>query len=146
MNCKTLTRTILATLLVVVALPAAARQLNVPPSKRADYWILTNESVDAMVPNSGVNLDKPGCAAISYDIGTDGVTRNIQIRKVIPAGDLGVVAQSVIKGFRYAPSSRNPEQLPVHTYYIVPFNLPADPAARQRITHACDLPGFERTG
>jgi hypothetical protein len=146
MNRNTLTRIILAATLVVIALPASARQVNVSPSERAHYWILTNRTVDAMVPNSGVNLDKPGCAAVSYDIGSDGVTRNIKIRKVVPAGDLGVVAKSVIQGFRYSPSSRNPNQIPVHTYYIVPFNLPADPAARQRITHACDLPGFDRTG
>lgn len=144
MKKKLLLSSVIFSVAASVMIPAMAQPVLVPPSRLAHYWILTNKTVDAMVPNYGVNLDKPGCAAISYMIGSDGVTRDIRIRKVVPAGDLGVVAKSVIQGFRYAPSSRNPSEIPVRTYYIVPFNLPADPAARQRVTHACDLPGYDR--
>lgn len=127
---------------LMLAATASAQPVVVPPSKLAMYWILSNKTVDAMVPNYGVNLDKPGCASVTYTIGADGVTRNIQVRKVVPAGDLGKVAASVIQNFRYTASSRNPDETPVYTYYVVPFNLPADKASRQRIVAACKLSGF----
>lgn len=116
---------------------------KVAPEHLTDFWILLNTKVDADVPNTGRNLDKPGCAAVSYLIGTDGVPRDIQVRKVVPDGDLGKVAASAIANFRYGPSLNNRSDAPVSTYYIVPFNAPDDTAQRQQLTAACRLPGYE---
>ncbi|HEU0276817.1 MAG TPA: energy transducer TonB [Rhodanobacteraceae bacterium] len=116
----------------------------VQPDQLTAYWVMTNTSLNVDVPNAGVNLDKPTCSAVTYMIGADGVTRDIVVRKTIPAGDLATVAKSAVKDMHYAPGARNAERQPVFTYLIVPFNLPADPAARQRITDACKLEGFPR--
>lgn len=124
------------------AWPAHAQVRIVAPAQRANYWVLATHEFEADVPNMGRNLHKPTCVAVAYTIGADGKTRNLKVRKMVPKGDLNQVALSVIKHFQYTPSSSNPNQVPVRTYYIVPFNLPKDRAARQRITHACDLPGF----
>lgn len=125
-----------------VATAALAATRTVAPDRLPNYWRLTNTTVDAMMPNSGKNLDKPGCAAVSYTIGSDGVTRDIAVRKVVPASALGPVAASIIKNFHYAPAPQNSAGVPVSTYYIVQFNMPAEPAERERLTRACDLPGY----
>jgi hypothetical protein len=116
--------------------------LVVQPDHLDDYWVMTNTSLNVDVPNSGVNLDKPTCSAITYLIGSDGVTRDIVVRKTVPAGDLETVARSAVKDMHYAPGAKNAERRPVFTYIIVPFNLPDDPAARKRITDACLLADF----
>ena len=103
---------------------------------------MTNTSLDVDVPNSGVNLSKPTCAAVTYMIGSDGVTRDIVVRKTIPAGDLKTVAASAVKDMHYVPGKDNVGREPVFTYIIIPFNLPADPAARKQITDACTLADF----
>ena len=36
----------------------------------------------------------------------------------------------------------NKDSTPVSTYYVVSFNLPADPAQAKQITDACKLPGY----
>ena len=116
----------------------------VPPDKLTSYWVMTNTSLDVDVPNSGVNLEKPACSAVTYMIGADGVTRDIVVRKTIPAGDLTTVAASAVKDMHYVPGSINGAREPVFTYIIVPFNLPAYPAARKRITDACILADFPK--
>jgi hypothetical protein len=49
-----------------------------------------------------------------------------------------------VKNFRYGPSLTNRNSEPVSTYFIVPFNLPADEAQRKSIVAACKLPGFDQ--
>ncbi|HJP97601.1 MAG TPA: energy transducer TonB [Rhodanobacteraceae bacterium] len=118
--------------------------ITVQPDHLTDYWVMTNTSLDVDVPNSGVNLDKPTCSAVTYMIGSDGVPRDIVVVKTIPAGDLAVVAKSAVKDMQYAPGANNAERQPVFTYIIIPFNLPPDPAARKRITDACTLKEFPK--
>ena len=77
-------------------------------------------------------------------IGADGVPRDIVVRKTIPAGDLTTVAASAVKDMRYVAGSKNPAHEPVFTYLVIPFNLPADPAERKKITDACVLKDFPR--
>jgi hypothetical protein len=114
----------------------------VQPGQLDHYWVMTNTSLDVDVPNMGTNLDKPTCSAVTYMIGSDGVTRDIVVRKTIPAGDLETVAASAVKDMHYVPGADNAVRAPVFTYLIVPFNLPADAATRKRITDACILQGF----
>jgi len=131
--------------LLVSAVSAAAISTNirvVQPADLSNYWVMTNTSLNVDVPNSGVNLSKPTCAAVTYMIGSDGVTRDIVVRKTIPAGDLKTVAASAVKDMHYVPGKDNVGREPVFTYIIIPFNLPADPAARKQITDACTLADF----
>ena len=114
----------------------------VQPGQLNSYWVMTNTSLNVDVPNSGVNLEKPTCAAVTYMVGSDGVTRDIVVRKTIPAGDLKTVAASAVKDMHYVPGKDNVGREPVFTYIIIPFNLPADPAARKQITDACTLADF----
>jgi hypothetical protein len=114
----------------------------VQPDRLNDYWVMTNTSLNVDVPNSGVNLEKPTCSAVTYMIGSDGVTRDIVVRKTIPAGDLKTVAASAVKDMHYVPGASNAARSPVFTYIVIPFNLPTDPAARRQITDACVLKDF----
>ena len=117
---------------------------TVQPADLTSYWVMTNTSLNVDVPNSGVNLSKPPCSAVPYMIGADGVPRDIVVRKTIPAGDLTTVAASAVKDMRYVAGSKNPAHEPVFTYLVIPFNLPADPAERKKITDACVLKDFPR--
>lgn len=132
--------------LAIAALPAPAQVgsgiLAVPPERLSNYWVMTNTSLDVDVPNRGKNLDKPTCAAVTYMIGSDGRTRDVKVRRVVPEGDLDIVAASAVKDMRYDAGPDNKAMAPVFTYIIVPFNLPNDPAARKRITDACTLADF----
>lgn len=121
---------------------AASNLRAVPPEQLDHYWLMTNTEIDADVPNFGRNLDKPTCAAVTYEIGADGVTRDIVVRRVVPAGDLALVAKSAVADLHYAPASGNSAREPVFTYIIMPFNLPPDPATRAKITAACKLADF----
>ena len=137
-----------------IALAAAAFACNavaaigpniraVQPDHLDDYWVLANYStLTADVPNSGTNLSKPTCSAVTYMIGSDGVTRDIVVRRTIPAGDLKSAAASLVKNMRYSAGAKNAAREPVFTYIVVPFNLPADKTARKRITDACTLTDF----
>lgn len=140
-----MSRSILAALLFTSAASFSAvgpNILAVQPDHISDYWVMTNTSLDVDVPNSGVNLEKPTCSAVTYLIGSDGVTRDIVVVKTIPAGDLSTVAKSAVKDMHYVPGAKNAERQPVFTYIVMPFNLPDDPAARKRITDACVLKDF----
>ncbi|HET6913045.1 MAG TPA: energy transducer TonB [Rhodanobacteraceae bacterium] len=121
---------------------AASNLRAVPPEQLDHYWWMTNTQIDADVPNFGRNLEKPTCAAVTYEIGADGVTRDIVVRRVVPAGDLGQVAKSAVADLHYAPAPDNSAREPVFTYIIMPFNLPPDPATRAKITAACKLADF----
>lgn len=135
-----------AALVFVFGAPTALAQtqaLKVSPERLANYWLLTNSSVDATVPNSGHGLTQPGCAAVSYTIGTDGATRDITVRKVVPStSDFASIAVSVIRQFHYQLGPHNDLQRPVSTYYIVPFNLAKTSDGGKAITKACALPGY----
>lgn len=136
-------RGLLLGLALVCAAPVMAQaEHKVAPESLNSYWILLNTKVDADVPNSGRNLDKPVCAAVTYSIGSDGATMNVEVAKVVPDSDLGAVGKSVVTRFHYGPSLTNKDSTPVSTYYVVSFNLPADPAQAKRITDACKLPGY----
>lgn len=130
-----------ATLIATCAF-AASNLRAVPPEQLDHYWLMTNTEIDADVPNFGRNLDKPTCAAVTYMIGADGKTREIVVRRVVPAGDLASVAKSAVADLHYAPASANSAREPVFTYIIMPFNLPPDPATRAKITAACKLADF----
>ena len=139
--------TLAATLLAASAAATAAARSNiqaVQPDRLANYWVMTNTSLDVDVPNSGLNLSKPTCAAVTYMIGADGVTRDIVVRKTIPSGDLKTVAASAVKDMHYVPGADNAARVPVFTYIIIPFNLPADPATRKKLTNACLLKDFPK--
>ncbi|KGI78480.1 energy transducer TonB [Oleiagrimonas soli] len=126
------------------ATPAFAQTRTVAPDRLPGYWNMTKSEVDGQVPNVGRKLDQPGCAAVSYMIGSDGVPRNLKARKVVPAdSDFGSIAVSLVRNFRYAPSDDNTASVPVSTYYIVRFNMPSDPAARAALLAQCKLPGYD---
>lgn len=115
---------------------------TVGPDQLDDYWVRTNTSLTVDVPNSGIGLERPTCSAVTYMIGSDGATHHIVVRRTVPAGDLKTVAASAVKDFNYVPGANNPGREPVFTYIIIPFNLPADLAARKQITDACILKDF----
>jgi hypothetical protein len=126
--------------LVPVLAQAQARKID--PKDLYRYWILLNTSVQMDAPNSGLNLDKPGCAAVSYTVGSDGVPMDVQLVKLVPKSDLGPMALSAVRNFRYGPSLANRIGEPMATYYIVPFNAPAGKAQRQQLIDSCKLPGY----
>ena len=147
MNTKSrrLTQALVLALSLAGAAPLLAQNIRmVGPEQIQSYWIMLNTKVDADVPNSGSNMDKPGCVAVSYMIGSDGIPQNVTVRKVAPQSDLGAVAKSVAGNFRYGPALSNKTHEPVNTYFIVPFNLPEDAAQKKAIINACKLPGFDQ--
>ncbi|MFC4764032.1 energy transducer TonB [Dyella koreensis] len=131
-------------LVAAVVTPALAQSQArmVGPEHLSSYWILLNTKVDADIPNSGHNLDKPGCVAVSYMIGSDGKTQDVAVRKVVPQSDLGPVAQGIVTRFQYGQSLTNKNKEPVATYYVVPFNMPSDAAEKAKLIAACQLPGY----
>ncbi|GAP65620.1 TonB family protein [Mizugakiibacter sediminis] len=141
--------------LLATAATAEAATRRVAPERLEHYWILSNRAdLTADAPISGRNLDKPSCAAVSYTIGSDGATYDLKLERVVPPGDLGKVAMSLVANMRYAFAPGNLAREPVRTYLIVPFNLPRPPAdassaaqaevqaERDRIGAACRLPGY----
>jgi outer membrane biosynthesis protein TonB len=128
---------------LAAALPALAQQARkVAPEELSHDWSLLNRDVAVDVPNSGVNIYKPSCIAVTYVIGTDGVPMNVQVAKMVPSSDLGKAAVSAVSNFRYGPSLTNKNHTPVATYYVIPFNAPDDPAKRAQVTAPCKLPGY----
>ena len=122
--------------------PVLAQSRKVNEANLYRYWILLNRSVTLDAPNSGQNLMTPGCAAVTYVIGSDGVPRDVQVARLVPPSDLGGVALSAVKQFRYGPSLTNRSRDPISTYYVVPFNSPDDPAGRKKVMQPCQLPGY----
>ena len=143
---RTTTRS--ASSLLVAALlaggaPAMAQEVHrLAPEQLSSEWVLLNRDVSVDVPNSGVNIYKPGCVAVTYTIGSDGVPMNVQVAKMAPQSDLGKAAVSAVSNFRYGPSLGNKNHMPVATYYVVPFNAPDDPAQRAQLMAPCKLPGY----
>jgi hypothetical protein len=139
---RRLTRSLLLVPALACATPVLAQANRVDPQNLYHYWIRLNTKVNVDVPNSGLNLTKPGCVAVTYEIGSDGVPMHVQVAKVVPKSDLGSAALSAVKNFRYGPSLTNKIGQPIATYYIVPFNSPDDAAAQQQLIDACKLPGY----
>lgn len=126
------------------AIPALAAGPPVAPERVPYYWMVTNSAVEATIPNSGHNMQEPGCASVRYSIGSDGETRDVELGKVVPASDLGPVAVSIVENFHYQAAVENPAERPIRTYYTVQFNMRAlDAHQRERMMAACDLPGYE---
>ncbi|GLQ90590.1 energy transducer TonB [Dyella flagellata] len=129
--------------LLAAGMPAMAQEApRVAPDQLSQDWVLLNRDVSVDVPNSGVNLYKPSCIAVTYLIGNDGVPMNVQVAKMAPSSDLGKAAVSAVSHFRYGPSLSNKNHTPVATYYVVPFNSPDDPAKRAQLMAPCKLPGY----
>ncbi|HEX7341895.1 MAG TPA: energy transducer TonB [Rhodanobacteraceae bacterium] len=130
------------------ATPALAQYRShlrkVAPSQLTNYWIRTNTYVDADAPNSGQGLDKIGCAAVTYIIGTDGKTHDVKVVRVIPStSDFQITARSFVQALHYAPAENNTTDMPVATYFIIPFNVPSgNKTIMQRMLKACHLPGY----
>ncbi|MBD8897694.1 energy transducer TonB [Rhodanobacter sp. DHG33] len=138
---------LIRSLLLVPALACAASAWaqsahRVGPENLYHYWIRLNTQVNTDLPNSGLNLDKPGCAAVTYTIGSDGVPMNVQLVKLVPKSDLGNAAVTAVKNFRYGPSLTNRIGQPIDTYYIVPFNAPDGADGMQKVMEPCKLPGY----
>ena len=83
--------------------PVLAQITRIDPQNLYRYWILLNTKVEMNAPNSGLNLDKPGCVAVTYTVGSDGVPLDVQVAKVVPESDLGSMASSAVANFRYGP-------------------------------------------
>ncbi len=124
--------------------PVMAQARRLAPEYLARDWILLNANVQMDIPNSGQNLDKPGCVAVAYTIGSGGVPMNVKVAKVVPHSDLGPAAASAVSHFRYGPSLSNRQGDPVDTYYVVAFNSPSDKAKRQALMDACKLSGYSQ--
>jgi hypothetical protein len=109
--------------------PVAAKDL-------AKYWLVASDAMEALKPNTGVNLYAPSCAVVRYVINSDGTTSDVVLEKLVPAGDLGVVATSAIDSLVYAPAQSNQALTPVVTRVTLPLNLPpvtGTPDERARI-------------
>ena len=140
----------LLALALVGAAVAAEKPQTIPPERLQNYWLLLSGTAkQANVPNSGRNLDAPTCAAVSYIVEKDGSTSSIELKKLVPDGDLGKVAVGVVRGMQFAAAPDNAGKTPVYTYVVIPFNLPsaastkpADVAQRKRTLDACKLEGF----
>ena len=143
-------RAVMSAALVCAAAGAAEKPQTIPPERLASYWLLLSGTAkQANVPNSGRNLDAPTCAAVSYIVENDGTTSNIELRKLVPEGDLAKVAVGVVNEMQFAPAPQNVGKTPVYTYVVIPFNLPsasstnpAEIALRKRVLDACKLEGF----
>lgn len=143
---KSLLRPLRSALMLAVALgftaPVLAQSRKIDPANLYNHWILLNTSVTMDAPNSGLNLTTPGCVAVTYTIGSDGLPRDVKVARVVPNSDLGNMATSAVKNFRYGPSLTNRVGHPVSTYYVVPFNAPTDPEQRKQLLQPCQLPGY----
>jgi len=136
-------RMILASFLL--ASPLASAQMDKTPpkviaSEQLDkYWVMTNMSVNADVPNVGRNMNQPGCATVSFVVEKNGATSTIKVQRVVPEGDLGKVAKSVAAGLQFQATALNAGKDRVFSWLIFPFNLPADPAARTAVMKQCQI-------
>jgi hypothetical protein len=126
-----------------LASAAAAQSMDqspprvVPSEQLSKYWVMTNTSIDADVPNFGRNVDKPGCATVSFVVEKNGTTSTIKVQRVVPEGDLGKIARSVASGLRFEATALNAGKDRVFSWLIFPFNLPSDPAARTAVMQRC---------
>jgi hypothetical protein len=109
----------------------------IPSEQLAKYWVMSNTSVAADVPNFGRNVNEPGCAAVSFVIEKNGTTSNIKVQRVVPEGDLGKIAKSVASNLHFEATLLNAGKDRFFSWLIFPFNLPADPGARTAVMQQC---------
>jgi hypothetical protein len=138
--------------LMTSAVLAAEKPQIIPPERLANYWLLA-QAPEANAPNSGRNLNAPSCAAVSYIVEKDGSTSQAKLERLVPEGDLGKFAVSVVAGMRFAAAKQNLGKERVFTYVVIPFNLPdanspnaADRAKRSQALAACKLDNFKQDG
>jgi hypothetical protein len=141
-------------LFIVAAMASSAFAVEkiqtIPPERLANYWLLQSSSAaQANAPNSGVNLDAPTCAAVSYVVEKDGSTSHVKVERMMPQGDLSKVAFGAVSGMHFAPAATNLGKDAVYTYVVMSFNVPGaqstnkdDKALRTRVSDACKLDDF----
>ncbi|MEO7431831.1 MAG: energy transducer TonB [Dokdonella sp.] len=112
---------------------------TVAPEKLAGYWTMITSSVEANVPNISKGVEKPGCATVSFVVGSDGNTSNVRVQKVVPEGDFRKIAEGMATGLHFEPTVSNAGRQSVMSWLIFPFNLPSDPAAREAVMQACAI-------
>jgi len=112
---------------------------TVAPEKLAGYWTMITASVEADVPNIAKGVEKPGCATVSFVVGSDGKTSNVKVQKVVPDGDFRKIAQGMATNLHFEPTVSNAGRQSVMSWLIFPFNLPSDPAARKAVMQACAI-------
>ena len=139
-----MSRTALMALGILATSLASAQMDQTPPkviaSEQLDkYWVMTNTSVDADVPNVGRNMNQPGCATVSFVVEKNGTTSTIKVQRVVPDGDLGKVAKSVAAGLHFEATALNAGKDRVFSWLIFPFNLPADAAGRTAVMKQCQI-------
>jgi hypothetical protein len=144
----------IAALLAAGTAAAQTTPRHVAPKDLGKYWLVASEAMEAMVPNSGVNLHTPSCAVVRYVINSDGSTSDVVLEKLVPMGDLSIVAVSAVKSLRYAPTTANQALTPVLTRVTLPLNLPpvrGTPeeqarieAQRTQVLAACDAPAVPK--
>ena len=131
---------IFATLCSAVAFAQSTEAPKVvAPEKLAGYWVLLSDSVEADVPNIAKNISVPGCAAVSFVVEKDGSTSQVKVQRVVPAGDIGRIAQSMATHMRFEPTVSNSGRGRVFSWLIFPFNSPADAAARSAMMQPCSI-------
>ncbi|WP_297899762.1 energy transducer TonB [Metallibacterium sp.] len=141
-------------LALLPALVLAQSVQRVIPENIDHYWVVDSSHVEVTLPYTGTNINKPGCVAVSFLIGSNGKTLDVRAARVAPPSDLGPSAVSMIESMHYRPAAANTAQQPIASYLIVPFNLPqvhanTPPALRARIAaqrkrylEPCVLPGY----
>lgn len=140
-----MSRIVLLTVGVLISVLATAQSMDqspprvIPSEQLAKYWVMSNTSVDADVPNFGRNMNEPACATVSFVIEKNGKTSNIKVQRVVPDGDLGKVAKSVASNLHFEATLLNAGKDRVFSWLIFPFNLPADPAARTAVMKQCQI-------
>lgn len=113
---------------------------SVKPEDLEKYWVLMKSSVQGDAPLGGKNMDQSGCAAVSFIVEGNGRASDITIEKVEPPGGLGELAKSIAAHIEFEPTIINAGRDRVFSSLIFPFNLPADPGARQAIMEKCVIP------
>lgn len=113
---------------------------SVKPEDLEKYWVLMKASIEGNAPLGGKNMDQSGCAAVSFIVEGNGRASNITVEKVEPPGGLGELAKSIVEHIEFEPTIVNAGRDRVFSSLIFPFNLPADPAARQAIMEKCVIP------
>jgi hypothetical protein len=130
--------------LACIALASLAHAQKVPRSVAPDdldeYWVMMKSSVEGNAPLGGRNMDQPGCAAVSFIVEGNGRTSNITIEKVVPPGGLGELAASIAAHLEFEPTIINAGRDRVFSSLIFPFNLPAEPEAREAVMRQCVIP------
>ena len=129
---------------------AAEKAQVIPPERLANYWLLLSGTAkQANAPNAGRNLDAPSCAAVAYVVEKDGSTSHVELKRLVPDGDLGKVALGVVQDMQFARRRRIWVRRRVSTYVVIRSicraqnsTQAADIELRKRTLDACKLDGL----